>query len=267
MSEDAGAELRSLYEPEGGVQQIFASKVADYVASRPDYPAALFERLQTACNLQPGSVVADIGAGTGLLTHGLLKNGYQVVAVEPNQAMRRASDYALSKFSGYRSVEGAAESIPLEAGSVDLVTAAQAFHWFETARSRVECLKVLRPNAKVALIWNDRDLDDPLQEVINKIFGEYGGAKLAALAAHEKQRDVTQFFGDTTPQQFSFPHEHRLTESGLLSLAFSRSYMPDRETSSGQDAMMRIRQVFRQFVIADMVTVRYSTTAFIGRPE
>ena len=88
--------------------------------------------------------------------------------------------------------------------SVDLVTAAQAFHWFGTARARVECLRVLRPDAKVALIWNDRDLDDPLQGAINEIFGEYGGVKLAALAAHEKQRDVTQFFGDVVPQPVLF---------------------------------------------------------------
>ncbi|MEL7356586.1 MAG: class I SAM-dependent methyltransferase [Cyanobacteria bacterium J06648_10] len=267
MSEDAGAELRSLYEPEGGVQQIFASKVADYVASRPDYPAALFEELRTACNLQPGSVVADIGAGTGLLTHGLLQHGYQVVAVEPNQAMRQASDYALSKFSGYCSVEGSAESIPLEAGSVDLVTAAQAFHWFEVGSAQAECLRVLRPGAKVALIWNDRDFDDPFQRELSKIFDAYGGAKIAALSAYKEQRDVSQFFGNTVSEKFSCPHEHRLTESGLLSLVFSRSYMPDQETFAGQDATMRIRQVFQQFTSAEKVTVRYNTTAFIGRPE
>ena len=69
--DDTGAQLRALYQPEGGVGAIFSPKVADYVASRPDYPAALFDALREACSLHPGAVVADIGAGTGLLTQGL----------------------------------------------------------------------------------------------------------------------------------------------------------------------------------------------------
>jgi 2-polyprenyl-3-methyl-5-hydroxy-6-metoxy-1,4-benzoquinol methylase len=89
---DTGTKLRSLYKQDGGVRSIFSEKVADYTASRPDYPAPLFEVLAKVCHLSAGALIADIGAGTGLLTQGLLRSGYRVVAIEPNAAMRRVSD-------------------------------------------------------------------------------------------------------------------------------------------------------------------------------
>ena len=265
-NDDTGSQLRSLYEPEGGASAVFSAKVADYSASRPDYPAPLFETLSGACELSADAVIADIGAGTGLLTQGLLQKGYQVIAVEPNAAMRKACDRLLGKFSGYRSIEGSAESIPLEASSVDLITAAQAFHWFEIEKARTECLRVLRPKGKVALIWNDRVFEDPLHVELDAIFAEFGGAKRAALVAHAKSTDVLRFFGLTVPMEFSWPHEHLLVEEGLASLVFSRSYMPERNSAAGRDVRLRVHEVFSRFTKAGVLAVRYRTVARVGRP-
>lgn len=267
MNLDTGTKLRSLYEPQGGVGEIFSSKVADYIKSRPDYPAPLFEMLRVASNLLPGSRVADIGAGTGLLTQGLLLCGYNVTAVEPNAEMRAAADHLLKQFPGYQSVDGAAESIPLSASSVDLITVAQAFHWFEIDSARAECLRVLRPHGQVALIWNDRVLTDPLHIALDEVFAKHGGAKRDALVAHEKRGDVPKFFGTTVPSEFSWPHVHLIDEIGLLSLVFSRSYMPDRDSSPGRDASHQVRQIFHRFATEDQLTVRYTTHVIVGRPQ
>ncbi|MFI5358027.1 MAG: SAM-dependent methyltransferase, partial [Opitutales bacterium] len=86
MAQDTGATLRSLYLPAGGVRRAFTTKAADYTASRPDYPPALFRALRKTCPPGRGATVADVGAGTGILTRGLLQHGHQVVAVEPNAA-------------------------------------------------------------------------------------------------------------------------------------------------------------------------------------
>ena len=85
MPSDTGAQLRALYENEGGVANVFSGKVADYVSSRPDYPDALFEQLKLACEIGPGSLVADVGAGTGLLTLGLGFTGKRGCAKNGNQ--------------------------------------------------------------------------------------------------------------------------------------------------------------------------------------
>ena len=267
MPPDTGTRLRTLYEPVGGVAQIFSPKVADYLASRPGYPAKLFESLTSTCNLRNGAVVADIGAGTGLFTHGLLQHGYQVIAVEPNAAMRAAADQLLTGYPGYRSEHGSAESLPIQPSSVDLITAAQAFHWFEIDRSRAEFLRVLRPKGKVALIWNDRVLTDPLHIALDEIFTRYGGAKRDALVAHESRSDLPKFFGSTVPAELTWNHEHCLDQSGLLSLVFSRSYMPDRSSLPGREVSHHVCEAFQRFATEAGVIVRYTTVAIVGRPS
>jgi SAM-dependent methyltransferase len=267
MDIDAGTRLRSYYQADGGVGEIFTGKVADYVASRPDYPMALFELLGAGCQRYPGALIADVGAGTGLLTRGLLDLGYDVVAVEPNASMRSAADYALAQFPRYRSLAGTAEAMPLEASSVDLIAAAQAFHWFDIDRARLEFLRVLKPQGQVALIWNDRLESDPLNVALNEVFEHYGGAKRDALVAHEQRGDVPRFFGAGVSIQSVFPHQHWLDEGGLLSLAFSRSYMPDRNSPSGREARNELHRIFRDLSVEGWLTVRYTTVVIVGRPR
>lgn len=263
---DTGAALRSLYAPEGGVRAIFSAKVADYAASRPDYPAVLLDTLGARCDLRAGATIADVGAGTGLLTSDLLGRGYRVVAVEPNPEMRQAAELLLGARDAYRSVDGCAEAMPVEPGSVDLITAAQAFHWFDIERARAEFLRVLRPRGQVALIWNDRVLDDPLHVALDEVFAEFGGAKRAALIAHEDRADVPRFFGAARPEELSWPHAHQLDADGLLSLVFSRSYIPARDSADGQAVAARVRTIFDRYADGRTIAVRYRTVLILGRP-
>jgi SAM-dependent methyltransferase len=262
----AGTELRLLYADKDGARSVFSKKATDYAVSRPDYPAALFETLKWCCAPNKGVVVADVGAGTGLLTQGLLKSGYRVVAVEPNPEMRRMSDSRLGKIAGYSSTDGCAESIPLAPASVHLITAAQAFHWFEVERARTEFLRVLTAEGQVALIWNDRVPEDPLHVALDEVFARFGGAKRAALVAHENRSDVPRFFGSARPGQFSWPHAHHLDREELLCLVFSRSYIPGRETHEGPAIADRVSEIFGRFATNGTVRVQYRTVALIGRP-
>ncbi len=266
-AEASGARLRSLYVGEGGVKGIFSAKVADYVAARPDYPAALFDTLVADCGIGVDSTVADVAAGTGLLTQGLLGIGCSVVAVEPNEGMRRAADHFLARFPRYRSVEGTAECLPLADASVDLVAVAHAFHWFEADASRAECLRVLRPGGQVALIWNDRLTSDPLHRALDEVLDAFGGEKRAALVAHEERGPIEAFFGRTTPAAHRWPHAHRLDAAGLESLAFSRSYMPPRDSPQGRQAARALAEVHARFARDAVLVARYTTVAWIGRPS
>jgi SAM-dependent methyltransferase len=259
---DTGAELRSLYDDAGGVASIFSGKVADYQASRPDYPQALFDALRA--RVAKGSRVADLGAGTGLLTRGLLAAGYRVLAVEPNPQMRAAADFLLGKHDAYRSVNGSAESVPTPDASLDLITAAQAFHWFDIERARHEAQRVLAPGGRVALIWNDRVLDDPLHVALDEVFADFGGARRSALVAHEERHDVPRYFADAAVEELSWPHEHRLDQVGLQALVFSRSYMPDRQSPEGCQAAAQIGRIFAELANGAQIAVRYRTVLIIG---
>jgi len=134
----------------------FTGRVADYERGRPGYPAALFDRLVELAALAPGATVADVGAGTGLATAPLLTRGLAVVAVEPNAEMRAVAERRLGGVPGFSSVTGSAEATGLADSSVDLVLAAQAFHWFAPAPTRAEWRRILRPPGNVALVWNAR---------------------------------------------------------------------------------------------------------------
>src|SRR4028119_2421500 len=116
----------------------FTDRVANYVAYRPKYPAEVLEFMRAELSLSPSSIIADVGAGTGILTEMFLRNGNTVFAVEPNEAMRAAAENLLGACPKFRGVAGTAEATTLAVRSVDFITAAQAFHWFDAEHTRRE---------------------------------------------------------------------------------------------------------------------------------
>jgi ubiquinone/menaquinone biosynthesis C-methylase UbiE len=246
----------------GGSSQLFSAKVKDYLASRPAYPLALFQNLQR--EMPPPADVADIGAGTGLLTQGLLNAGYRCTAVEPDPAMRAAADAQLGEHPGYRSVDGVAECLPLAPASVDVITAAQAFHWFDVPRARLECQRVLRPGGHVLLVWNERDEGAPIHLALNRVFANYGGALRQAQVDGDVREGLSEFFGET-PQSWVMPHAQSLSAEQLLALVFSRSYMPARDSLDGQAAERSVIQLHQDYAGPDRrVRLPYRTEAFWG---
>lgn len=249
-----------------GLTGAFSSKVADYAASRPDYPPALIDALERIDALFPGARVADIAAGTGLFTQSLLERGYPVVAIEPNAPMRKVAATRLAHFRTVECIEGTAEASTLESATVDLVTVAQAFHWFDVDASRREFLRILKPKGQVALIWNTRPLDDPLQNAIDGTLSMFGGAKHVELAQQQDLSNVPRFFGGAQFQELGFHHSQHLARAGLLSLVLSRSSMPDRGTPEGARAERELSGLFDQFAQDGEVIVEYRTVAMVGRP-
>src|SRR5262249_48098424 len=122
--------------------QRFSDRVADYVKFRPTYPREVVTFLHNTCGLEPRAQVADMGAGTGIWAKVLLDEGHPVVAVEPNDAMREAANTWLASYQGFSSVAGTAEATTLNDASVDLVIAAQAFHWFDPVTARREFARI-----------------------------------------------------------------------------------------------------------------------------
>ena len=112
----------------------FSSRVGNYVRFRPSYPSQVVDVLRQECELTPDSLVADIASGTGIFTRLLLGNGNRVFGVEPNHKMRQAAEEYLSHYPKFVSVAGTAEATTLASHSIDLITCAQAAHWFDRGR-------------------------------------------------------------------------------------------------------------------------------------
>ena len=258
------APLHAHYGNIGGVTQVFGTKAADYALARPGYAPALFAQLMSTVNPVESPAVADIGAGTGLLTRGLLACSYVVEAVEPNDAMRAVADAALGADQFYRSVNGTAEATGLNAHSKNLICAAQAFHWFDIPKARAEFIRVLKPYGYVALIWNDRLVGDTLNTALNGLFSDFGSVRRREMVNQDDRAGVPDFFGQKVPEQ-RFAHTHYLSAEALRALVFSRSYMPAPESAEGIAAIAAIDAVFNQHAVDNRVAMRYETVLCLAR--
>jgi SAM-dependent methyltransferase len=137
-----------------------------YERARPSYPAEAVEWLADRTGLGPGRTVVDVGAGTGKLTRLLPATGARVLAVEPVAEMRAK---LIQAAPSVEAIDGTAEELPLADGSADVVVVATAFHWFDHERALPEIHRVLRPEGWLVLVWNMRDLDDPVQAAVEAI--------------------------------------------------------------------------------------------------
>jgi SAM-dependent methyltransferase len=134
----------------------FEANAEAYERARPSYPAEAVALIVGRGRIGPGRRVLDLAAGTGKLTRLLVPTGADVVAVEPVKGMRAQ----LVRLRGRVDVrDGTAEDLPLDADSVDAVTVAQAFHWFEPMAALAEIRRVLRHAGHLFLVWNTRDRD------------------------------------------------------------------------------------------------------------
>ena len=155
--------------------QNFAGKASAYQKGRSSYPNQLKSVLHTLVSPHTAHPqAADIGCGTGIFSRLLIDCGYHVYGIEPDPSMLSlASEELDSKL--FTPVSGTSENIPLSDNSVDLVSCAQSFHWFDSVSFRAECDRILRPNGKILLIWNTKDTDSPIiqdyQEICTRILG------------------------------------------------------------------------------------------------
>jgi len=137
----------------------FSSRVEDYIKYRPGYPQEVISLLAAECGLTPDSIISDVGSGTGILSELFLRCGNKVYGVEPNAEMRTAAKRLLKDYVNFQSIDGNAEATTLPKHSVDFVTAAQAFHWFDQPKAHREFASILKPDGWAVLIWNERRLD------------------------------------------------------------------------------------------------------------
>jgi len=183
--------------------------------------------LAAECGLHPGSVIADVAAGTGLLTEIFLERNYRVVAVEPNAAMREACEELSHRHPRLRCISAAAEATGLADRSVDLVTVAQAMHWFDLRRARAEFARILASHGWCAIVYNNRRMHgDAFHEAYERILVDFGADYKAVQSSHLSPEKQAAFFAPDAMKEKVFPNAQDLTLEGLEGRILSSSYMP-----------------------------------------
>jgi SAM-dependent methyltransferase len=245
--------------------QRFTDRVTDYVKYRPGYPSEVVTFLHTTCGLAEGARVADIGAGTGISSKLLLDAAHPVVAVEPNQAMRAAADAWLAGYADYTSVAGTAEATTLDSASVDLVIAAQAFHWFDPATARREFARILKPRGLIALIWNSRLLDaTPFLAGYEALLQGFSVDYPAVAERYADDESMAVWFGDALAHKARFPNAQRLDFEGVKGRLMSSSYAPKAGHPNHQPMLTALRELFDRTAQDGTVEFAYETRVYVG---
>jgi SAM-dependent methyltransferase len=239
----------------------FCDRVEDYVKYRPSYPAAAIDQILE--NLAPPSqlVAADIGAGTGISSRLLGDRGVNVIAIEPNPAMREAAEpHPLVEFR-----DGTAEITNLSDASVDLVTCFQAFHWFNPEPSLSEFRRILKPSGRLALVWNNRDQEDALTMEYNRLVREASNNH----PAESQMKTVeplllTKNFVNVRESNFVYQHELDLT--GFIGRATSASYVP-RQGQAYEQLISGLQELYQNFCDErGFVHMVYRTSVHLAEP-
>lgn len=242
----------------------FSDRVGAYAGHRPGYPAALVDWITHEAGLTEGARVVDLGSGTGILSAAFLDAGYAVAAVEPNDPMRAEAERTLGWRPGFESVNGRAEETTLPAASADLAVAGQAFHWFDPAICRYECLRILRGRAPVALLWNLRLNGSPFMEGYDRLLRTYCPGYKGAPDRHLDPAAIGRFFGGGSLRRREVANEQRLDFDGLRGRVLSSSYAP-LPGAAGHDALMaELAELFHANTAGEEVVIEYTTVALLG---
>jgi SAM-dependent methyltransferase len=226
----------------------FAQSAEAYELGRPGYPAAALEPLA----LSPELVVLDLAAGTGKLTRPLAASGAIVIAVEPVAEMRAELPDSV------RALDGTAEEVPLEDASVDLVTVAQAFHWFDGDAALDEIHRVLRPGGRLALVWNRRVEDAEVNVAIDELLSPHrSGTPTHANDAWRAAFERTTLFGPL--DEHLVANEQVLDEDGLAARICSISFI----ACLPQLERVRVLVRARELVSDGRVTIPYRTEVHV----
>ena len=242
----------------------FSSRVDNYIRYRPGYPPEVLEMLKTECGLTPNAVIADIASGTGIFSRILLKNGNRVYGVEPNADMRHAGEESLAEYERFTSVSGTAEATTLPSGSVDMVTAAQAAHWFDLKKARMEFARILNPGGWVLLLWNERCLDS------NAFLRDYEQLLLTYGADYKDVRHelttagIEAFFAPAVCTLRIFSMVQEFDYAGLEGRLLSSSYTPPPGHSNHDPMLRELQRIFDSHQSSGLVAMPYDTRVFYG---
>jgi len=245
----------------------FNDRAENYLRYRPRYPQAIMPFLQREVGLASDWRVADIGSGTGFLAERFVRLGCDVTGVEPNAAMRAAGEKYLRGHCNFRCVDGTAESSGLAEAAFDLVTAGQAFHWFEPARTREEFKRILRSPGWVVLVWNSRPASQSIvsreyESILEELDQDY--QKVAE--KNSKPENLESFLDNgASLAQVRFPNLQSYTWDQLRGRALSSSYAPLPSDQRHEWFVQALRALFERHKEDSLLAFPYETNLYWGQ--
>jgi SAM-dependent methyltransferase len=240
----------------------------DYEAARPSYPPDAVAWFVENLELEPGRRVADLAAGTGKLTRLLapaVRTG--LFAVEPVAGMRATFRRVLPDVP---LVAATAEAMPLRAASLDAITVAQAWHWFDHDRATAEAARVLRSGGRLGLVWNARDRTvawvDEVWSIMDRV------EKHAPWRNHDNWREsaMRAMPGFGPLHESEFRHTQKITPAGVVQRVASVSHVAVLPEPERAKVLAEVRDVLASQPAVrgrEMVEIPYRVDCFWAERE
>ncbi len=243
----------------------FGARAQAYACARPGYPRSLVRDLSRELALAPGATIVDVGCGTGLSSLPFLCEGFRVVGIEPNGPMRAHAQELARSHANFEVRDGRAEATGLGHARADLLVAAQAFHWFEIAPARAEALRILKPPARAALIWNDRRKEgSEFARGYEALLCRYCTDYVELRHQHEREDRVAQFFGHAAWRRLTLEHGTPLDFPTLVERLDSASYAPARDDPKHPRLIAELRTLFDACSHGGIVVTDFETRVLYG---
>lgn len=244
----------------------FTGRVENYERYRLRYPETVIEILVARCGLRLDHLVADVGAGTGMLAELFLEHGNAVVAIEPNDDMRGACERLTSAWQGLMVKKATAEDTRLEESSVDLVAVGRAFHWFNVGQTAKEFRRILRPGGWVVIASNSRVRDEsPMSLAYEGLLRQHGTDYEANHERYESSGRVGEFFAGGELCREEIYSEQSLTLEELVGQTQSLSVTPEPGHAKYEGMQAALRAFFARWQVDGMVEMKTVCRVACGR--
>ena len=242
-------------------EEKFTGKADLYDKYRPSYPRELIDWLYDKTKAE---TVADIGAGTGKFTLCLTAKPWKITAVEPNDDMRSK----LKGIEGITAVKGSAEETGLEDGSVDLVTAAQAFHWFDREKFKTECKRIINNHGNVAVIYNER-AEDLFMKERDGIFLKFCGISRIKHIADQRAEEVFDMLvGEgyfSSMDYFELENNKPTSMEEYVGRELSCSYALKNGNPDFEDFKGELESLFKRYEKNGVIIVNSAAKCYLGK--
>lgn len=210
-------------------------------------------------------VIADIGSGTGILSELLAQRNSTVICVEPNDDMLRVAKKRLAFYKKCKFILANAENTLLDDNSIDYITVAQAFHWFDRKKFKAECKRILKKNGKVVLVWNSTDNTSPINFEITQINERLCSNFNGFSGRNEERPNAYSFFFLNGICDFRvFKNDLLLDEPNFVGRNLSRSYAPVENDLNYDEYVTEMKSLFKKYSYNGKVLVPNSTRSYIG---
>ena len=246
-------------------KQRFSGLASVYAAGRPTYPDSAIDFIVSKCNLRTGSVMADVGCGTGISSRIFAERNVQVLGIEPNDDMRKQAEEQRLQTIDYspKYVRGEAEATGLPDHSVDVVLAAQAFHWFRPQQAIAEFCRVLKPGGWIVLIWNERNEKDSFTGEYGELIRQFPDTSQVEMK-RRKAGDALLLDPQVRNASLSwFLNQQEMDWHGLQQRAFSTSYAP--KDPQGKEALVEgLQRLYDKYQADGKLTMHYETSVYLA---